>query len=228
MSNSSAQPEQPEQAFLKIEADEKRTNQPKLSKSGIPAWNDFCKDFSELVNPNNPSAVSLGYFIRRTLRQFRVTSIAEFDVLVEVLLRAHKLIVLGGGVVIRHPNAWVRRTAFNYIRELSRGQKKVDPLEFDIPDGKASSPIDQLILQADIAILQRALRELDPAEQRLLTLKMIDELSWAEIRMILAGEGKTVSEEALRKQKERALKHLRQIYHALRPLSELERKLEGK
>jgi RNA polymerase sigma factor (sigma-70 family) len=217
-------PSDPEQSFLDTHADEKITL--KLWQSGIPAWNNFCKDFAELLNPEYPSAVSLACYIRRTVRQFRLPSIAESDILVEVFLRAYKLIVLGGGVVIRHPSAWIRRVAFNYIRELSRTYNRISPLEFDIPDEQGHSPIDGLILQADIAILERALQELDLDEQRLLTLKIVDELSWAEIRILLAGEGKVVSEDALRKQKERALKHLRQVYHALRPLSELERKLE--
>jgi RNA polymerase sigma factor (sigma-70 family) len=197
-----------------------------LKQSYSPTWNDFCKDFAELLNPEHPSAVSLAYFIRRTLRQFHLTSIAESDVLTEVFLRAYNLIVLGGDVIIRYPGAWVRRTAFNYIRELSRDHQRISSLEFDLPDQESFHLIDQLILQADITLLKRALQELDPDEQRLLMLKMVDELSWAEIRILLAGEGKTVSEDALRKQKERALKHLRQVYHALRPLSELESKLE--
>jgi RNA polymerase sigma factor (sigma-70 family) len=199
---------------------------PKPLKSGILAWTDFCQDFAELSDLSYPSAVSLEYFVRRNLRQFHLTSISESDVLTEVFLRAYKLIVLGGGVIIRYPGAWVRRTAFNYIRELSRDHQRTSSMEFDLPDQESSPLIDQLILQADIAVLKRALQELDPDEKRLLTLKMIDELSWAEIKIVLAGEGKIHSETALRKQKERALKHLRQVYHALRPLSELERKLE--
>jgi RNA polymerase sigma factor (sigma-70 family) len=195
-------------------------------EGGTPGWNDFCKDFEELLNPNHPSAVSLTCYIRRTVRQFRLPSIAESDILAEVFLRAHKLIVLGGGVIIRHPGAWVRQTAFNYIRELSRNHQRTSSMEFDIPDEQGHSPIDGLILQADIAILERALQELDPDEQRLLTLKIVDELSWAEIRIILAGEGKTVSEAALRKHKERALKHLEQTYHTLKHIPILEKEIE--
>jgi RNA polymerase sigma factor (sigma-70 family) len=219
-----SQSDRPDQPLSKIDVGENEMEQPR-SEAGIPEWDDFCKDFAALLNPGYPSAVSLAFYIRRTLRQFNLLSVTEFDVLTEVFLRAYNLIVLGGGVVIRYPAAWVRRTAFNHIRELSRDQKRFTPLEIDIPSEAASSPIDHLILQADIAILKRALQSLDPDEQRLLTLKIIDELSWAEIRILLAGEGQNFSEDALRKQKERALKHLRRIYHALKPLSELERKL---
>ncbi|HEY9659266.1 MAG TPA: hypothetical protein V6C65_12490, partial [Allocoleopsis sp.] len=88
-------------------------------------------------------------------------------------------------------------------------------------DESSRSLIDQLTLKEDLAMLTRALQELDSDEQKLLTLKMIDELSWAEIQRIYALEGKIVSEEALRQRKVRAFRRLRQVYHGLKPLSEL-------
>ena len=167
--------------------DENEMNQPN-SQAGIPEWDNFCKDFAELLNPNHPSAVSLAYYIRRNLRQFKLFSITEFDVLTEVFLRAYKLVILGCGVVIRYPAAWVRRTAFNYIRELRREQKQLIPLEIDIA----------------YESLKRALQEFDPNEQRLLPLKLIDSLVNGDtILFVLVGEGKTV--DAFGKQKERAL-----------------------
>jgi hypothetical protein len=133
------------------------------------AWHTFCKDFVELLNPNNPSALSLTYFIRRTLHSFHLNSVAESEVLAEVFLRAYKLVVLGRGVVIQ-PTAWVRKAALNHIRELSSAQKQAQKqvvfLESNVLNEMAHPLINKLILQANIAVLTRELQELEPRYEK--------------------------------------------------------------
>lgn len=199
-------------------------HQPNFSYTSQPA-NSFSREYLDLLKFDNQRGKSLRAFIRRTLRQQNLGSIDAVEILGEVFLRGHKL-TESGEIEIRNPAAWARKTALNYIRELGRKQKQTSPLDQEIPDRTSPSLIDKLILEEDRSFINRALQELDPDQQKLLKLKIVDELSWAEIQRIFASEGEIVSEHALRKRKERALKQLRLVYHVLKSLSELERNSE--
>jgi DNA-directed RNA polymerase specialized sigma24 family protein len=184
-----------------------------------PQWLNFCTEVKVLLEPGNPHGLSLLAFMRRELKKARLHSFSEYEVLAEAVLRGFNLVV-GDGVEILHPRAWIRKTAFYYIQERRRQQQRLVSLEYERPDS-SRLPLEQLALKTDLAILSRAFGQLDPDEQRLLRLNIFGGLSCPEIRRLLVTEGRTVSEAALRKQKERAIKHLRQIYHGLRPLAEL-------
>jgi RNA polymerase sigma factor (sigma-70 family) len=183
-------------------------------------WHPFCNDYADFYNPRHPQGMAIGAYLRRTLRQFRLDRLYdEADILVEVYMRAHRLIQ--GGVTIANPYAWTKRVAYNVIRELSRKEKrhKHESLEdYHFHDHPMVTPLD---VKTDSELLQQAMRTLEPAEQRILELKIIEEYSWEEIQDILAQEGENVSVAALRKRKQRALEKLHQIYHSLRPLTEL-------
>jgi DNA-directed RNA polymerase specialized sigma24 family protein len=141
------------------------------------------------------------------------------DVLVEVYVRAHRL-VHDEIAEIRTSSAWVRKTAHNVIREWSRKGKRSTTLDWEVIDEREENREHKLALETDVATLDKAWRSLIPEEQRLLTLKITDNLSWREIAAVYATEGKIIPESALRKQKARALKHLRRLYHTLRPLTD--------
>ncbi len=183
-------------------------------------WAAFLAEVELLLEPGNPCGLSLAAFLKRELRKSRLYSVSEQEVLAEALLRGFNLVV-GGGVEIVHPRAWIRKTAYHYIQELRRQQQRFITLDHERSDPDKLPLLDQLSLKTDLAILNRACQELEPEEQRLLRLNIFEGLSCPEIRRLLAAEGKSVSEAALRKQKERAIKRLRQIYHSLRPLAEL-------
>jgi RNA polymerase sigma factor (sigma-70 family) len=209
----------PEEPLKDLDCDHKQET-PRISNSNQQS---FDNDFADLLKPNHPSAASMGAFIRRLLRQFGLHKIyAEADILSEIYVRGYKL--TQGGVIIVNPHAWSKSTAFNIVRELSRKHRQKERRFEELTENtwdKSEHPPIEADAKTDVAILHRALQELEPEEQRLLTLKIVDELSWVEIRNLLSLEGKTVSEATLRKQKERALKKLRRIYHSLRPLADL-------
>ncbi len=183
-------------------------------------WAAFRSEVEALLKPGNPSGLSLTAFIKRELRQARLSGYSEHEILAEAMLRGFNLVV-GGGVEIVYPRAWLRKTAYHYIQELRRQQQKCLSLEESWMPSEQPSLLDHLALETDLAILNRAFRELEVEEQRLLQLNIFGGLSCPEIKRLLETEGKFVSESALRKRKERAIKHLRQIYHSLRPLAEL-------
>jgi DNA-directed RNA polymerase specialized sigma24 family protein len=184
-------------------------------------WLSFCLEVEGLLEPGNPCGSALEAFLRRELKKAGLNSYSEQEVLAEAVLRGFKLIV-EGGVEIVYPRAWIRKTAYHYVHELRRRQSKFVSLDYDRADPNKLPLLDQLALRTDLAILNRAFKELEPEEQRLLQLNIFEGMSCPEIRRLLATEQKTISEAALRKQKERAIKHLREIYHSLRPLAELD------
>jgi RNA polymerase sigma factor (sigma-70 family) len=181
----------------------------------------FLSEVQVLLEPGNPSGVSLLAFIRRELRKRDMTDYNELEILSEAMLRGFDL-VMSGGVEIVNPPAWIRKTALHCVQELWRRQCKQTPLDYECPDQNQPILLDQLALKTDLEILDRAFKELDPEEQRLLYLRFFEGLPWLEIKKLLEAEGKTVSEPALRKQKERIIKRLRWVYHSLRPLAKLD------
>lgn len=184
-------------------------------------WQQFSTAFQELLKPDNPAAVSLGAFLRRTLGVFRLLGFhSELEVLAEVYIRAHRLIH-SECAEIRNPAAWVRKTAHNVIREWSRGARRYDSLDQEVIDCTDENLKQQLTLEADVKILNRAWQSLTDEEQRLLSFKIVQNFSWNKIATIYAAEGKYISEPTLRQQKARALKHLRRLYHTLRPLTDI-------
>jgi RNA polymerase sigma factor (sigma-70 family) len=185
------------------------------------AWQQFNTAFLELLQPHNPAAFSLGTFLRRTLLVFhRLGFHSEMEVLSEVYIRAHRLIH-DEFAEIRNPSHWVRKTAHNVIREWSRKGRRDDSLPQDVVDEQEENRNQRLVVEVDVTILDKAWQALTSEEQRLLTLKITKNHSWREVAAIYAMEGKPIAESALRQQKARALKHLRRLYHALRPLTDI-------
>lgn len=188
-------------------------------------WRVFNFGFQNLLDPESASGLSFLAFIRWGLKQFRLDSFySADDVLSEVYTRAYRLIHDEHIEIINLP-AWAKRVAFNIIREWSRRERRfeaLDALDREVTDESVHLSVDSSAVAKEIRTLLQAWQELDPDEQKLLQLKIVEELPWQEISSRYALENKTISESALRKKKERALKHLRKIYHSLHPLEEAE------
>lgn len=179
-------------------------------------WENFLSEFRELQNPESSTGLSVSIFLESKLRQFHINGLySHGDILNEVLLRAHKLIH-AEGVTILQPVAWVKKTGFYVIREWSRKEQKSTGLTDEILDKKERSLVPSEVLTNDFIIINLALALLDPDEQRLLQLKLIECLSWRDIWEIFRDEGYSYTEAALRKKKQRALKNLRCHYHRLK------------
>lgn len=176
----------------------------------------FLTDFAELLNPNSSSGRLMFAFTRRTLRAFSLEcSYREAYVLNEAFLRGLRQI--REGYIILNPQAWLRSTSYNIIRELKREQQKLVPFQDYMLEGKELD-VPSADLEDDLATLRLALQMLDPSDQRLLNLKIVEGLSWKQIRDVLRQEGFGDHDEAkLRKRKERALIRLRKKFHALKP-----------
>jgi DNA-directed RNA polymerase specialized sigma24 family protein len=76
----------------------------------------------EVLGNRNPYAYSVLSAIKRSLRQFRLSSrIEAYEILHEAYLRGKSLI--RSGQTIRNPHAWLKATAFNIVREKYRSLK---------------------------------------------------------------------------------------------------------
>ena len=179
-------------------------------------FNKFNSTFEEIVSKESSSARSLFPFIRGKLFQYALwRQYDEVAILQEVYIRTIEKILEGRKITNHY--AWIRSVAFRIIRELSR--KKSRTVNVDTPLIELLAPvegIDESFLTAEMLKLRRAFEELSSEERLLLSLKTVQDLSWAEIQTIWIDSGYGyLSIPALRKRKERSLSHLRTIYHTL-------------
>ena len=167
-----------------------------------------------LLQKQSPDGRSLFLFIKRSLRGFHLEGThTEIEVFNEAYMRGVALTLKGN--TIRNPKAWIRKTAFNVIRELSREAQRCQPRDSDYIE---SSLVAEEIIELDIEAVLSALQELELSDRLLIELKTVQNLSWKEVGQTLVESGeKPQTEAALRKRGQRAMQRLRQIYHQSRP-----------
>ncbi len=180
----------------------------------------FNRDVQFLLKPNNPHARSLLAFIKRTIHQFGLQAhITEIDIFAEAYLRGVRY-TQHHHEHIRQPKAWMRRTAYNIIRECKRDRQRYLAVAFDelmeqspTPEPGSAVVDDRAIAQAIASVLQ-ALEALSPGDRDLIQWKVVEGLTWPEVqaRLRAAGEDR-VSQATLRKRGQRALERLRRAYH---------------
>lgn len=176
---------------------------------------DLDEKFEELLKKDSPEGRTLWVSVKRTLQQFHLTgSYTEACILIEVYLRAVK--ASEQGKTIDNLLAWCRQTSYNYIRELSRTQLRSQPIDNIQLEAKPNIVTDEMI-DDDLLAIRLAFKKLSPEEQKLISLFVVEQLPWKEIRrLLLQGGAEDRKEATLRKAKERALKRLRENYHSIK------------
>lgn len=179
----------------------------------------FNQDVQLLLKPNNPHARSLLAFIKRTIQQFGLQAhITEIDIFVEAYLRGVRY-TQQNQEHIRQPKAWMRRTAYNIIRECKRDRQRYLAVAFDelmeqeAASGGPATVDDEMIANA-IALVLQALAALSSGDRHLIQWKVVEGLTWPQVqtKLVAAGE-EWASLATLRKRGQRALERLRQAYH---------------
>ncbi|MBD1917625.1 MULTISPECIES: sigma-70 family RNA polymerase sigma factor [Cyanophyceae] len=179
----------------------------------------FNHDVQLLLKPNNPHARSLLAFIKRTIQQFGLQAhITEIDIFVEAYLRGVRY-TQQNQEHIRQPKAWMRRTAYNIIRECKRDRQRYLAVAFDelmeqeAAGGGPTAVDDETIANAIASVLQ-ALAALSPGDRNLIQWKVVEGLTWPQVqaKLVAAGE-EWASLATLRKRGQRALERLRHAYH---------------
>jgi hypothetical protein len=176
---------------------------------GIFAWEI---EFLSLTDPKMPSGKSIYAYIRQQLTFFHLAEYyTENYVLNEVYLRGISKVNK-----INNLRPWIKGTARLFIKELARKDSK---LVFLDEENISEAPQEEEInWQEHIVALHKALKQINPIDEKLLNLKIVEGKSWSEIRIFMRIEGHGDELEATwRKRKERALLKLRKIYHKLMP-----------
>ena len=173
----------------------------------------FEEEFEALLDSDNPDSVAMFGFIRRIIKQFELNSNVS-DILHEVYLRGINTEI--SGKEIDNPLAWMRSTAYNIVRELSREEIKNYKLSNKLETAEnqycqiSCNEIDDIIER-----IQKTWEKLKIEDREILEMRIINGYSWKEIGEIYSRRNKSANLAALRKRGQRALLHLREIYHSL-------------
>lgn len=200
-----------------MSADDCRLHQ-QVKLTQAQAWKRFQACFLELIKPSHPEGITIYAFISRILSQFHLTSLYDpAYVLHETYLRAFDYICGNKNGRIHSPTPWIKATAVNVVRELSRRERKTDSTE-DVKGWEqleAQPSATDFNVSHEITLIMLAFQRLPVEDQRILRLVLMEDRPYREIQQMYGSEGDDISEATLRKKKERALKRLRDIYHAM-------------
>ncbi|MEM7065025.1 MAG: hypothetical protein AAF572_17935 [Cyanobacteria bacterium P01_B01_bin.77] len=177
---------------------------------------------SEILGTGNSYAYSTLATVRRHLYQFRLIHQYEpYEILFEAYLRGKAR--QRNGETIYNPHAWLKRTAFNIVREKSRQAQRQSAQSYEDIEYRISAEPDYVLENIDlgheIELLYKALRALsreDDHTAQLLVWRTIDRLSWEQIttRLTELGETNIPTQATLRKRVSRAKKRMRHIMHS--------------
>jgi len=166
-----------------------------------------------LLNSKNPQAKSLLAFIRRTLRQYRLSGTeTEIDIFIEAYLRGIEQMLNSPETKIRHPKAWIRATIHNIIREKARARGRMFQLTEDIPSEQEES-VDSSRIEYCLNAVAQAYQNLEHDDRKLIELRFLRGFSWKGVHEKLGERDLDMS--TLRKRGQRALNKLRKEYHKI-------------
>jgi len=183
-----------------------------------------------LLQPQSSEARSFMAFIRRLLNQFHLDGLySDIDIFMDAYLRGVDHVSNPDKPDISNVYPWMRSTAYNVIRELSR-ECKQRPCEFSDAieqhqqrQWKAEEYAAlQNCLEERIQQLIQALSKLTDSEYRIIHLRVIEQLPWQDVQHRLVEEyGEAPSKlPALRQRGKRTLNQLREVFHELDASSE--------
>lgn len=189
-------------------------------KQSYPTATNTKQQFNEVINylltSSNQDCLATLNFVRKKVKQFHL-GCDIYVVMSDVYLRGIKFIENGGE--IKRPLSWIKATALNVIREMSRRQKKITVdsslLEAYLDTTVVEPDAEEAFGAAEWIKLQSALVKLRPDDQNILNLRWVKGLSWKEIAQSLSKDGQQMQEGTARKRGGRAFNRLREQYGAL-------------
>ena len=173
----------------------------------------FDEAINHLLSSDSQTCLATLGFIQAKLCQFNLD--CDINVVMnEVYLRGVKFVE--NGKEIRSPFSWIRGTALNVIREMSRRQKKITVnsslLEVYLDTTSVEPEPEGLFGETEWSKLESVLTKLRPDEQNVLNLRWVKGLSWKDVAQALSKNGQEVQEGTARKRGGRAFGHLREKY----------------
>ncbi len=177
-----------------------------------PNFKRIQEEFALIINPKNSEGLSIHVFVKSRLRQFKLDQKHNnVDILLECYQRLNK--ALEQGKSITNLKAWIRSTAYNYIRELKREEKRhVEYQDYLVDNQTNNQCLSEEETNKQYQMIQEALSTLPLSDQELILWKEVNGLSWKAIQLRLEKKGKSIHIDTLRKRKSRAIKNLRIAY----------------
>lgn len=113
---------------------------------------------------------------------------------------------------IHNLDAWLRLTAHNCIRELSRTSQRKACLFTDI-EAPNEGALKQLQKEEEYKFLDAALKQIPADKEEILRLHYLEGLSWQKVAEHISNtKSETVTATTLRKRAQRALLELREVF----------------
>ncbi|MDE5089590.1 MAG: sigma-70 family RNA polymerase sigma factor [Trichodesmium sp. St16_bin2-tuft] len=184
-----------------------------LRTDGKKSFDFVIQGLSQPDKVKNPqerkSLFVLASSIKNRLKQFHLEQVDFYDVVSDVYLRGIKKITSGEN--IKNPGAWIRVTSYNVILEMSRKQKKEQP-DSEFLENQVAPKTCEENSEVQLNILRKSLENLSEKERLILELRFFQDLSWKEVRSILASKGEILTESNLKKKGSRALGKLKKSF----------------
>ena len=172
----------------------------------------------ELLSPTTAEkrikSNALFAYVQRLIKQFNLFDVDVEDVITESYLRAIKYIEKTGKE-IHVPEAFIKRTSLNVVREMSRKRNRFQTTDYDsvqyqiTADEELSNLACEEFSDTQIESLKLSLHKLKPQDRKMLILWKIDRLAWKQIVEELSADGQKLTVSAARKRGQRILEKLR-------------------
>ncbi|MBE9068610.1 sigma-70 family RNA polymerase sigma factor [Leptolyngbya cf. ectocarpi LEGE 11479] len=192
---------------------------PKIQER-LAQLDDFISEVMSSRDNSRPHNLLL--LIDRWLKQFHLSSRIDCsEILTETYFQARSEI-RDKGVHIEKLPAWFKTVSYRMIRDLSKKAKNRNRATQRLSRHNEHFTENVIHLNefdhTSIEALLEASAKLKEEELQILKLRIVQGLSWKEVKhRWIAETGKDISEAALRKKGERALKHLRGEFTAKHP-----------
>lgn len=177
----------------------------------------FDESIQSLFDGKNPKGLSYCASVTRQLYQYRLGKTYDArEIITEAYTRGVKKIE--SGELIENPCAWLRTTCLFVIREFRRKQDKAVPrLDNEELWSPGDTVFSDFIKQEDILAIRAAFCKLGVDDQRLISKRVIEGMSWQAIAESLTNsESEPLKVGTVRQRGARAFERLRQQYEVIR------------
>jgi RNA polymerase sigma factor (sigma-70 family) len=175
---------------------------------------EFSRKVSKLLLPNHPSGTAFLNFIWHYLYIWNMRDIDPKDILAEGVYQGLKSIQTTGQP-IEIPNAWLRVTCLNLLKNQVRATVKQNKLSECLKEsyGETESPLSIAERFEWLDNLYEAIKQLPLDEQELVQLRLFDEKTYEQIYYWLKlRDEQAPSIPTIRKRYSRAVTRLKEVF----------------
>lgn len=189
-----------------------------------PRKQKFIEEVCLLLLPNNSKGTAFLRFLQHYTRKWHLQSIDPYDVLIEGILRG--LQAIESGRSIEKPEAWLRQTTLNILKDKVKHSIKDEQLEKALVGSQpiqsrySDNPLAEAELLEQLEILEKAFQKLPILDRDIIYQRFYLGKTYKQIQSTSESlNGQIIQEATLRKREARALKKLKRIFLKLYQMS---------